>query len=79
MDRRRFHLPKEGLTESFSTSQSKSLLENTFKELNSLYEADEEPKDQKSAESEKEDKAVSDISKLAAAVDQVEVPEKNIK
>jgi hypothetical protein len=83
MDRRRFHLTDNNLNESFSANQSKSLLENTFSELNRLYEADEQPsktQDKVTDSGEKEeDTTITNISKLASIADKVDVPEKSIK
>jgi hypothetical protein len=81
MDRRRFFTNKP-LNESLSSNQRASLLEDTFAELNRLYEADEEPKEADTTAEQKqdaEDKAVSDINKLAKVADNVEIPEKSVK
>lgn len=75
MDRRRFFTNKP-LQESLSSNQRASLLEDTFAELNRLYEADEEPKEttaEKPAEAPVEktnetEKASSDDTKQAKAI-----------
>lgn len=80
MDRRRFYVQRKNLTESFDNH----LFEDTFRELNRLYEADEVEKTETDAAAEEQtnqeaDKASSDISKLAAVADKVDIPEKSIK
>lgn len=86
MDRRRFYSSKTPLTESLSNN--KSLFEETFHELNKLYEANEEAENStsetngenaKEQEAQETDKASNNVNKLAAIADKVEIPEKSIK
>ena len=55
MDRRRFFTDKNILTESFSARSNRYLLEDAFEQLNSLYEEDEEVKEQPKEETSSKD------------------------
>jgi hypothetical protein len=66
------------LNESLSSNQRASLLEDVFKELNALYEDDNNPAVEKPGEKETS-KAAATVQKLASIADKVEVPEKSVK
>lgn len=74
-DRRRF-LTTKTLHESVD---SHKLLEDTFKELDKLYEADETTNNDQEQGEEKDPKLAANISKLSDAAAKTEIPEKNIK
>lgn len=82
MDRRRFFINKS-LNESLSSNQRASLLEDTFAELNRLYEADEnqegtaiEAEQENSSATNNMQKSVAEIKK---EVQNVDIPEVGIK
>jgi hypothetical protein len=69
----------QALTESVRTGhQKRYLLEDTFAELDKLYEDDEQTTNG-TASNDKEAPLEANISKLAKVADQIEIPEKSIK
>ena len=75
MDRRRFFINNSPLKESVSAPQKRYLLEETFAELNHLYEADE----QSAAEPVKTNDQQASIEKIKQEVQKVDIPEVGIK
>ena len=82
MDRRRFFINRS-LNEGLSSNQRASLLEDTFAELNRLYEADENPEGTTTGAEQENSSATNNMQKSVAEikkeVQNVDIPEVGIK
>ena len=79
MDRRRFFMNNKGLNESVSAPQQRYTLEETFVELNRLYEAEETPATEPATEPVKTNNQQATVDNIKQEVQKIDVPEVGIK